>query len=199
MFDLPRYCRQKNSDHIVSGFFCVSRRSTVHLSVVFVVACFFSHAVSAQAAVVEETKPSIHLKGASFKSIDWSNHSAQAELSISVENPGPAFKIKDLSYRLKFNEKQAAEGTYGKQIEVPAHSSITFELPCTVDLSVMPGVAWSVIAGGFDVHYELETEFTVPLFPSFSPKLKKSITGDLSLTGTVSGWTARIKERIAGK
>jgi hypothetical protein len=29
-----------------------------------------------------------------------------------------------------------------------------------------------------------------------NPRVKTSIGGDLSLAGTVSGWTARIKERI---
>jgi len=86
-----------------------------------------------------------------------------------------------------------------KDIEVPANSSATFELPCSVDLSALPGVAWAVVAGGFDVHYELETEFTVPLFASLSPRIKTSITGDLSLAESVSGWTARIKERMASK
>jgi hypothetical protein len=82
---------------------------------------------------------------------------------------------------------------------VPARSSATFDLPCAVDLSALPGVAWAVVAGGFDVHYELETEFSVPLFLTITPRLKTSIEGDLSLTETISGWTARIKERIAGQ
>jgi len=86
-----------------------------------------------------------------------------------------------------------------KDIEVPANSSATFEPPCSVDLSALPGVGWAVVAGGFDVHYELETEFTIPLHASLSPRIKTSIGGDLSLAGTVSGWTARIKERIASK
>ena len=75
----------------------------------------------------------------------------------------------------------------------------TVELPCTVDLSALPGIAWSVVAGGFDVHYQLDTEFTVPLFGSLSPKVKTSFGGDLSLARTVTGWTAQIKERIASK
>lgn len=147
----------------------------------------------------EENKPAVHLKGVSIKAVDWNNRTAETELSIAIDNPGPAFKLKDLSYRLKLNDKQAAEGKYDKDIEVPANSSATFELPCSVDLSALPGVAWAVVAGGFDVHYELETEFTVPLFASLSPRIKTSIGGDLSLAGTVSGWTARIKERIASK
>ncbi|HSE36634.1 MAG TPA: LEA type 2 family protein [Blastocatellia bacterium] len=118
---------------------------------------------------------------------------------IAIDNPGPSFKVKDLSYRLKLNEKQAAEGKYDKAIEVPADSKSAFELPCRVDLSALPGVAWAVVAGGFDVHYELETEFTVPLFALLSPRVKTSIVGDLSLAQSVNGWTARIKERIANK
>ena len=164
-----------------------------------VVAILVIVAASAQTRAVEEDKPAVHLTGVSVESVDWNNRTARTELSIAVDNPGPAFKLKDLSYRLKLNDKQAAEGKYDKEIEVPAHSSTTFNLPCAVDLSSLPGVAWSVIAGGFDVHYELEAEFTVPVFPPLSPRIKTSIGGDLSLTQTVSGWTAKIKERIAGK
>ena len=154
---------------------------------------------SAHTRALEQNKPAVHLTGVSIKTVDWNSRTAQTELSIAIDNPGPAFKLKDLSYQLKLNEKQAAEGKYDKEIEVPAQSSATFELPCKVDLSALPGVAWAVVAGGFDVHYELETEFTVPLFPPLSPRIKTSIGGDLSLVGTVSGWAARIKERIASK
>lgn len=154
---------------------------------------------SAQTRAFDEKKPTVHLKGISVKTVDWNKRTAETQLSIAIENPGPAFKVKDLSYRLKLNDKQAAEGKYDKEIYLPAKSSATFELPCTVDLSALPGVAWAVIAGGFDVHYELATEFTVPLFASLSPRIKTSIAGDLSLVNTVSGWTARIKERIASK
>lgn len=155
--------------------------------------------LSAQTRAFEEDKPAVHLKGVSITAVDWKARTAATQLSLAIDNPGPAFKLKDLSYRLKLNEKQAAEGKYGKEIEVPAHSSATFELPCSVDLSTLPGVAWAVIAGGFDIHYELETEFTVPLFGPLSPRIKTSIAGDLSLAETVVGWTAKIKERIAGK
>jgi len=154
---------------------------------------------SAQTRALDENKLAVHLKGVSVKAVDWSTRTANVRLSLAIDNPGPAFKLKDLSYRLKLNEKQAAEGRYDKEIEVPAHSSATFELPCSIDLSSLPGVAWAVIAGGFDVHYELETEFTVPLFPPLSPRMRTSIAGDLSLAATVSGWTARIKERLANK
>lgn len=146
----------------------------------------------------EETRPAVQLKGVSIEGVDWSNRSAHTKLSIAIDNPGPAFKMKDLSYRLKLNDKQAAEGKYDKEIQVPAHASATFELPCDVDLSALPGVTWGVIANGFEVHYELETEFTVPL-PLLNPKVRSSLAGDLSLAATVSGWSARIKESISSK
>jgi LEA14-like dessication related protein len=152
---------------------------------------------AAQTRALDDKTPDVHLKGVSVKGIDWSKRTADAELSIAVSNPGPAFELKDLSYRLLLNAKQAAEGKYPSNIKVPAHSSTTFELPCSVDLSALPGVAWGIIAGGFDVHYELEAEFTFPLFLSLNPRIKSCIGGDPSLADTVSGWTAKIKERIS--
>ena len=178
-----------------SAFFC-ARPGTVASR--FVAALFLLAMCAGSAFSLEENKPAVCLKGVSVEGIDWNKRSPEATLSISIENPGPAFKLKDLSYRLKLNEKQAAEGKYDKEIEVPAHSSATFSLPCSVDLSAMPGVAWGIIAGGFDVHYELETEFTVPL-PMLNPRIKTSLAGDLSLTATLSGWSAKIIERVSSK
>ena len=179
-----------------SAFFC-ARRKSIHLRIAG--AFLIALVLSSHSPAVEEKKPTLQLQGVSIKSIDWRNQTAETGLSIAIKNPGPALKVKDLRYRLKLNEKQAAEGKYEKVIQIPAESMTTVELPCIVDLSALPGVAWAVVAGGFDVHYQLDTEFTVPLFGSLSPKVKTSIGGDLSLARTVSGWTARIKERIASK
>lgn len=150
------------------------------------------------ARAFEAAKPAVHLKGVSVEGIDWNNRSAKTTLSIAIDNPGPAFKLRDLSYRLKLNDAQAAEGRYDPPIEVPAQATATFELPCNVDLSALPGVAWAIITGGFDVHYELETEFTVPLV-MLNPRIKTSVGGDLSLVETVGGWTARIKESLSSQ
>ncbi len=134
-----------------------------------------------------------------MRAVDLNNRTADAQLSIEIDNPGRGFKLKHLSYRLMLNEKQAAAGKYDKEIEIPAHSSTTFELPCSVDLPALPGVAWAVISKGFEAHYELATEFTVPIFGPLKHKVKTSIAGDLSLAETVTGWTAKIKERIVSK
>jgi len=178
-----------------SAFFCARPGMIANR---IVVALFLVAICGGQVCAFEEKKPAVCLKGVSVEGIDWNKRSAQVTLSISIDNPGPAFKLKDLSYRLSLNGKQAAEGKYDKEIEVPAHSSATLSLPCSVDLSAMPGVAWGIIAGGFDVHYELETEFTVRL-PMLNPRIKTSLGGDLSLAATVSGWSAKIKERVSSK
>lgn len=180
----------------MSAFFCLRGRSAAKQIVVLLLIVVASFA---QTPSQDARKPTAHLRGVSIKAVDWSNRTADTDLSIAIDNPGPAFRLKDLSYRLKLNDRQAAEGKYDKAIDIPAGSSAKFELPCKVDLSAMPGVIWAVISGGFDVHYELETEFTVPLFASLSPRIKTTIAGDISLVDSVSGWTAKIKERIASK
>lgn len=174
-------------------FIPMFKRSTLTLCLLLVAGA--AHAT----AFGEQKKPAVHLTGVSIERVDWEKRVAQSKLSIEVNNPGPAFKLKDLNYRLKLNDKQAAEGKHEEDLSIPADSRATFELPCDIDLSVLPGVAWSVIAGGFDVRYELETEFTIPVLASFNPRIKSSFGGDLSLAGTVSGLTARIKERISNK
>jgi LEA14-like dessication related protein len=177
----------------LSASFCVRGAAlTLQAALAFLIAVV----LPAQTRALEDRKPAVHLKGVSIRTVDWKARTAATEFSIAIDTPGPAFKVKDLSYRFKLNDKQAAQGKYDKTIEVPAGSSATFKLPCSVDLSALPGVAWAVVAGGFDVHYELETEFTVPIFASVNPRITTSIGGDLSLGQSIAGWTTRIKERI---
>lgn len=176
----------------LSAFFCARRIPALTLVIVLI-----ALATVARAQAVADKKPDVHLKSVSVERLDWGKRTAETKLSIVVNNSGPAFKLKDLSYRLKLNETVAGEGKYGQDISVPAESSASFDLPCSVDLSVAPGIAWGIVAGGFEVHYELETEFTLPILPGLSPRLKTAIGGDLSLASTVSGWTAKIKERIS--
>jgi LEA14-like dessication related protein len=198
MFNLFHSNPSQKTQTGVSAFFCAYRyaKSSKFYSVV---AIFLLLTLSSSTPATESNKPSVHLKGVSVKSVDWTNRKAETQLTIEIENPGPAFKVTDLNYRLKLNDHHAAEGKCDKEIELPEKSSASFEVPCSIDLSALPGVAWSVISDGFDVHYELETEFAVPVLSLIAPKFKTSIAGEFSLVNTVSGWTARIRERIAGK
>lgn len=181
----------------MSAFFCLRGKLTTPPNALVVVALLLALGPSAVAQSVEYKKPEVHLKGVTLEGVDWSKRTAETKLSIEVDNTGPAFKLKDLSYRLKLNDKQTGEGKYEQEISVPARSSITFDLPCSVDLSAVPGIAWGIVAGGFDLHYELETEFTLPIFPPFNPRIKTAIDGNLSLASTVQGWTAKIKDQIS--
>jgi LEA14-like dessication related protein len=184
-----------------SAFFCVtygSRRIT-HGVVIFAVIFLFLATLTTNAQVDAPKKPDVHLKGVTVEHVDWAKGTADTRLLMEIENPGPGFNVKDLSYRLRLNDKQAAEGKYDRDIAVPAHASTEFELPCTVDLTALPGVAWRIISGGFDVQYSLETEFRVPILPSLSPRFTRSIEGEFSLIRTVSGWTTKIKEHLSSK
>lgn len=185
----------KETQTMMSAFFCLCGKLTTPVRAAAVVMLLLVSSVTAQSD--QYKKPAVHLKGVAVEGVDWSKRTAETKLSIEVENTGPAFKLKDLSYRLKLNDKQTGEGRYEQEISVPARSSITFDLPCSIDLSVVPGIAWGIVAGGFELHYELETEFTLPIFPPFNPRIRTAIDGDLSLASTVQGWTAKIKDRIS--
>lgn len=182
-----------------SAFFCI-RELAIALSLL---ALILINAVSIQAddqkADNLEKKPAVHLEGVSIERIDWEKKLAETRLTIAIDNPGPSFALRDLKYRLKLNDKEAAEGKYESVVRVPGHSKTSLELPCSVDLKMLPVALWSFIAGGFETHYEFETEFTIPIFPSFNPTIKRSISGDMSLAASVSGWTAKIKEQLSKK
>lgn len=192
MPDLSRDHLRKKTQTELSAFFCAPRSLALIVAVVL-----FALVPAALAQTTVARKPAIHLKSVSVERVDWSKRTAETKLTLVVDNSGPAFKLKDLSYRLKLNDTLAGEGKYEQDISIPAESSATFDLPCSVDLSAAPGIAWGIIAGGFEVHYELEAEFTLPIFPSLSPRIKTAIEGDISLASTVQGWTAKIKERIS--
>lgn len=189
----------KETQTELSAFFCAPAGMVARALCGTIILLHFVVISAAQTRASDYKKPDIQLKGFSIERVDWNSRTAETNLSIAIDNYGPAFTLKDVSYRLKLNDSQAAEGKYSKEIAVPAHSSVTFELPCSVDLAALPGIAWKIIAGGFDVHYDLETEFIVPLFAQIGPSLKTSIAGDLSLSATVSGWTAIIREHISAK
>jgi len=148
------------------------------------------------AASQQYDKPKVELKAISIQSVDWSKRAANTTVSIEIDNHGPAFKLKDLNYRLKVNGTQAAEGKHEKEIEIAAESKTTVSVPCVVDLNTLPGLTWSTITRGFDVSYELETEFTVPLFGSLGPRIQNTFKGELSLSASLSSVTSRIKDKL---
>lgn len=144
----------------------------------------------------ETGKPKIDLKRISIEEIDWSKRSANTIVAVEIQNPGPAFNVKEVSYRLRLNEKIAGEGKSDKEIIVPANSAVTVELPFTVSLSALPDVAWSTISTGFKVHYEMETEFVVPAVAFLTPRIKISFSGELSPAEKVSTWSDKLRERL---
>lgn len=196
----PSNCHPRKATRAASSAFLCLLRGVPGLRVSLAIALVaLSVAASAHAQSPEPSKPEVQLKGVSIERVDVQKRTADTKLFISIDNPGPGFTVKDLRYRLKLNDRQAGEGTYDRAITIPDHAAATVELPCRVDLSSLPGVVWRIIAAGFDVRYELETEFSVPIFPPLNPRVKRTIGGELSLAGTVSGWTAKIKEHLSSK
>jgi LEA14-like dessication related protein len=147
----------------------------------------------------DDKQPSVKLKGIALKSFTLSQQTAETTVSIEIENPGPEFKIKEASYRLKLNQHDAAEGKRDQEITVPAAGSITVDFPVTVNLAQLPAITWSTIIDGLNVNYELETEFTVPVLTLFNHKVKQSFNGDLPLGQMILSLPGIIKERLFGK
>ena len=155
---------------------------------------------AASAAQTQDArKPDVELQGLELKGVDLSNKTADVLFSVAVKNPGPAFKLKDLTYRLKLNDYQAAEGKYEKEVEVAASGETVVELPFTFDLTKIPGVAWNAMTESFILRYELETEFTVPLFASLKHTQKTSFKGDFPLGDVLTSLPGRLKEKLFGK
>ncbi len=148
---------------------------------------------------VEDKKPTFELKSLAFKSFDLSNKTAHGMASVAVKNPYGAFKLADVKYKLKLNDQEVAEGKYEKELEIPASVEVTLELPFTVDITSIPGVAWNTITDSLILRYELETEFTVPLFAALKHTQKSSFKGDLTLGEAFASVSNKLKEKLFGK
>jgi LEA14-like dessication related protein len=147
----------------------------------------------------EDKKPTVKLKNIAVKRIALADQTAETTVAIEIQNPGPAFKIKDASYQLKLNGQPAAEGKHNEEINVPANSTVTVELPVTVNLAALPAVTLSAITGGLNLSYELETQFTVPLFAMFNHKVKTAFKGDFTIGDTIISLPGKLIDRILGK
>ena len=151
------------------------------------------------AARAEDKKPDVKLKSIALKHLDVTSLVADTLVTVEIENPGPAFTVKAASYRLKLNEHEAAEGRHDQAISVPAESSVTVDLPLTVNLAALPGVTWSTITDGLNLNYELATEFDVPLLGMFTHKMKTSFSGTLPIGDMALGLPGKLKDKTFGK
>ena len=147
----------------------------------------------------EDKQPAIKLKGIALKHLDITRLVADTMVTIEIENPGQAFTIKGASYRLKLNEQATAEGHHDKAINVPAESSVTVDLPLTVNLAALPGVTWRTIADGLNLNYELAVGFDVPLLGFFTHKMQTSFSGTLPIGDMALGLPGKLKEKLFGK
>jgi LEA14-like dessication related protein len=147
----------------------------------------------------DHKKPTFELKSIAFKGFDLSHQTADGIAAVEVKNPGGAFKLTDVNYKLKLNDKEIAEGKYEKELEIPASGELTLELPFTVDLTAIPGLAWNTMTDSFTLRYELETEFTVPLFAALKHTQKSSFKGEFPLGEAFTSVSNRLKEKLFGK
>ena len=168
-----------------------STRTMIALSIIM--------ACASAVCATEKKKPVIKLKGIAVKRIALTDQTAETSVSIEIENPGPAFKFKDASYRLKLNGQSAAEGKYKEEIQVPAASTITVDMPLTINLSALPSVTWSTITDGLNISYELDTEFSVPVFAMFTHRVRTTFSGDIPVGGTLTSLPGRLIDRIYAK
>ncbi|HVF88449.1 MAG TPA: LEA type 2 family protein [Blastocatellia bacterium] len=165
----------------------------------FILALLLFAISCAGVAAADSKKPQVVLKGLTVNGVDLQQKTADTTISVEIQNPGSSFKVRDVSYRLKLNGKHLAEGKYKDEIKVPGESSAVIDLPLKVSLQEIPGLTWSTVAGGFAVHYDLETTFTVPVMSVFNRKMATSFSGEFVFGQMLSGLPQAIRERLFGK
>lgn len=146
-----------------------------------------------------EKKPDLELKGIEWKGVNLANQTAEAVFSVAIKNPGPAFKLQDLTYRLTLNDRPVADGAYEKDVAVAATGETVVALPLTFDLTQIPGVAWNAAKDSFTVRYELQTEFTIPIFAALKHTQKTSFKGDVPIPDALTALPGKLKEKLFGK
>jgi LEA14-like dessication related protein len=185
-----RFSKGFDVDKKVSRFLCV---------LLLLGFCAIAVRAADDGRMAEEKKPTFELKGIAFKGFDLSNKTADIIASVEVKNLSGGFKLTDVQYKFKLNDNQLAEGKYEKELEVPASGEVLLELPFTVDMTVIPGVAWNTITDSLTLHYELEAEFTVPIFAALKHTQKSSFKGDLPLGEAFTSLSNKLKEKLFGK
>jgi LEA14-like dessication related protein len=165
------------------------------LALLIVIASLSAAQPALAAPPADDKKPDVKLKSFVLNRVDWINHAADATVAVEIYNPGPEFKVKDVSYHLKLNGQVAAEGKYKNEVKVPAASKVTIDLPLTVKLSTLPAVTWSTLTEGFKLSYELDAEFTVPVFALFSHRVKAVFSGELTPESVMSSMSSKAKEQ----
>ena len=147
----------------------------------------------------DEKRPEVVWKGFEIKGVNLSDMTVETVVSVAIKNPGPAFRLQDLTYRLTLNEYKIASGAYEKEVEVAAAAETVVELPFTVEMTRVPGVAWNAATDSFTLRYELETEFTIPLIAALKHTQKSSFKGDFPIPDAITALPAWIKEKLFGK
>lgn len=143
--------------------------------------------------------PLVELKTIKYERFNFWNKTIEVIAVIGVKNQSAALRLQDVNYKLKLNDQAVATGKRETDIEIPATGETEIELPFTVDLTQIPGVAWEAITESFTLRYEIETEFTVPLFASLKHKQATSFKGDLPIGEAVYALSKKFKERLFGK
>jgi LEA14-like dessication related protein len=175
------------------------KRTRTAVALLIVVACVIATRPALAASTADNKKPDVKLKSFVINRVDWSNHAADATVSVEIDNPGPEFKVKDVSYRLKLNGQIAAEGKHKNEVKVPAASKVTIDLPLTLNLSALPAVSWSTVTEGLKLSYELDAEFTVPVFAFFSHRVKTAFSGELTPESVMSSMSNKAKQQLGIK
>jgi LEA14-like dessication related protein len=150
-------------------------------------------------ARAEDKQPAVKLKGIVLKRLDVKSLTADTTITLEIENPGPAFTVKEASYHLKLSGHDAAEGKRDEEINVAAQSTTTVELPLAVNLAALPGVTWSTIIAGLKLDYELATEFNVPVLALFNHKVATSFNGTLPIGEMAMELPGKLKDKLLGK
>ena len=144
-------------------------------------------------------KRRVELKSVKVNGADLQKRTADATVSVEITNPHGGFRIKDVKYRLKVNGEQAAEGKYISEIRVPEGATVTIDVPLTVSLAALPSVGWSTLIDGFMLRYEIETEFTVPVFMFINRKVKTIFTGEMPVKNLLSALPGKVKIQSSDK
>lgn len=186
----PRFSKGIDVDKKVSRFLC---------ALMLLGFCGIAVRAADDGKIADDKKPAVELKGIAFKGFDLSNKTADIIASVEVRNLSGGFKLTDIQYKFKLNDTQLAEGKYEKELEVPASGEVLLEMPFTVDMTAIPGVAWNTLTDSLTLRYELEAEFTVPIFAALKHTQKSSFKGDLPLGEAFSSLSNKLKEKLFGK
>jgi hypothetical protein len=132
-----------------------------------------------------------------LESIDFRDQTARLSIGLDVANGLLPVSLKDFDYRLRLADRDLIEGHHDGALKVGGRQASRVNLPVTVHLRSIPNVVWSAFTNRGQLHYDLDSAFTLPLFIT-EKRFNQNFSGEVPLRSVVDAASILRARQISG-